>query len=228
MLWTPLMVLNLEDTGFDVDVENYSPSLLSNEHFNPMPCCFPRLRVQRRKQESRFQFELTERKKRHSALNNNNKKISTPVIQLNCPWFGNCTCWEATLDPEYPVSMWPFSVSEVLLIEGLEVRKQTASIQSTTQAKPRALEMGFVGLTTDRWPPLKSVPDSTLQVSWGANTTSYPKDLKDCERHRLSVCQTGSLGWRHTHRLCDQSPPKRKQWDPLKYDRLNLHHLLLL
>lgn len=138
-----------------------------------------------------------------------------------------------------------FSVSEALLIEGLEVRKQTASIQSTTQAKPRALEMGFVGLTTDRWPPLKSVPDSTLQVSWGANTTSYPKDLKDCERHRLSVCQTGSLGWRHTHRLCDQSPPKRKrpfwgcnvtvsvispykQWDPLKYDRLNLHHLLLL
>lgn len=52
MLWTPLMVLNLEDTGFDVDVENYSPSLLSNEHFNPMPCCFPRLRVQRRKQVS--------------------------------------------------------------------------------------------------------------------------------------------------------------------------------
>lgn len=49
--------------AFDVDVENYSPSLLSNEHFNPMPCCFPRLRVQRRKQESRFQFELTERKK---------------------------------------------------------------------------------------------------------------------------------------------------------------------
>lgn len=32
--------------AFDVDVENYSPSLLSNEHFNPMPCCFPRLRVQ--------------------------------------------------------------------------------------------------------------------------------------------------------------------------------------
>lgn len=74
------------------------------------------------------------------------------------------------------------------------MRKQTTSIQSTPQAKPRALEMGFVELTTDRWPPLKSVPDSTLQVSWGANTTSYPKDLKDCERHRLSVCQTGSLG----------------------------------
>lgn len=48
--------------AFDVDVENYSLSLLSNEHFNPTPCCFPRLRVQRRKQVS-----VDRKKNRHSA-----------------------------------------------------------------------------------------------------------------------------------------------------------------